>query len=316
MRILVTGTTGLVGSSLLKILVSKGHKVKATLHVTNAKEYIDGVEYLYGDLSDYDFCKDASADVDIVFNCAANTSNAVDTIESPLVHVTSNVVINNYLISASHLNKVKKYIFISSSTIYPPSGDTPVKESDFIFEEPYPVYFPVGWMKRFGEVLCEMYSKHIPDPMTCIVIRPANIYGPGDKFDFDKCHVTPATIRKVVDKHNPIKVWGDGEDVRDIIYIDDFIDGLVTVMENCNEYDVFNIGSNTAYSINEILDTCMGVENYDAPIEHISGKPSMIKKRYIDSSKMKDKFGWVAKTTLKNGIEKTIEWYKENYHEK
>tara|TARA_Y100000815_G_C12963353_1_gene357523 strand:- start:69 stop:554 length:486 start_codon:yes stop_codon:yes gene_type:complete len=161
-----------------------------------------------------------------------------------------------------------------------------------------------------------MYSKHIPDPMTCIVIRPANIYGPGDKFDFDKCHVTPATIRKVVDKHNPIKVWGDGEDVRDIIYIDDFIDGLVTVMENCNEYDVFNIGSNTAYSINEILDTCMGVENYDAPIEHISGKPSMIKKRYIDSSKMKDKFGWVAKTTLKNGIEKTIEWYKENYHEK
>ena len=316
MRILVTGTTGLVGSSLLKILVSKGHKVKATLHSTNAKEYIDGVEYLYGDLSDYDFCKDASADVDVVFNCAANTSNAVDTIESPLVHVTSNVVINNYLISASHLNKVKKYIFISSSTIYPPSGDTPVKESDYIFEEPYPVYFPVGWMKRFGEVLCEMYSKHIPDPMTCIVIRPANIYGPGDKFDFDKCHVTPATIRKVVDKHNPIKVWGDGEDVRDIIYIDDFIDGLVTVMENCNEYDVFNIGSNTAYSINEILNICMGVENYDAPIEHISGKPSMIKKRYIDSSKMKDKFGWVAKTTLKNGIEKTIEWYKENYHEK
>jgi len=316
MRILVTGTTGLVGSSLLKILVSKGHKVKATLHSTNAKEYIDGVEYLYGDLSDYDFCKDASADVDIVFNCAANTSNAVDTIESPLVHVTSNVVINNYLISASHLNKVKKYIFISSSTIYPPSGDTPVKESDFIFEEPYPVYFPVGWMKRFGEVLCEMYSKHIPDPMTCIVIRPANIYGPGDKFDFDRCHVTPATIRKVVDRHNPIKVWGDGEDVRDIIYIDDFIDGLVTVMENCNKYDVFNIGSNTAYSINEILDTCMGVENYDAPIEHISGKPSMIKKRYIDSSKMKEKFGWEAKTTLKKGIEKTIEWYKESYNGK
>ncbi|MBC8421793.1 MAG: NAD-dependent epimerase/dehydratase family protein [Pelagibacteraceae bacterium] len=316
MKILITGTTGLIGSSLIKRLIGDGHKITATIHKTNPTEYYDGVSYITGDLRDYEFCKKITLGQDIVFNCAANTSNAVDTVDSPLVHVTPNVTLNNHLINATYENKVKKYIFISSSTIYPPSGENSVKETDFIFDEPYPVYFPVGWMKRFGEVLCDMYSNHIPDPMTCIVIRPANIYGPGDKFDFNRCHVTPATIRKVVDKHNPIKVWGDGKDVRDIIYIDDFIDGMVTVMDNCDEYGVFNIGSNTSYNINEILKATMEVENYESTIEYISGKPSMIPIRKIDSNKMKDKFGWEAKTSLKEGIEKTIKWYKENYNGK
>ena len=103
--------------------------------------------------------------------------------------------------------------------------------------------------------------------MDCLVVRPGNCYGPHDKYDFDKCHVAPATIKKVVDKHNPIQVWGDGEDIRDFIFVDDFIDGLVCVMENCNEkHEVVNIGSNTSYSINELLDICMEVSDYDEPV--------------------------------------------------
>ena len=150
--------------------------------------------------------------------------------------------------------------------------------------------------------------------MDCIVVRPGNCYGPHDKWDFDKCHVTPATIRKVIDKHNPIQVWGDGEDIRDVIYIEDFVDGLVNVMENCKEkYEVVNIGSNTSYSVNEILDTCMEVDNYDAPIEYISGKPSMIPIRKISSDKMKNKYQWEAQTSLSEGVQKTIDWYKQEY---
>ena len=85
-------------------------------------------------------------------------------------------------------------------------------------------------------------------------------------------------------------------------------------MEQCKEkHEVVNIGSNTDYSVNEILKTCMEVENYDAPIEHISGKPSMIPIRKISSEKMKDKYGWEAKTSLSEGIEKTIKWYEEYY---
>jgi len=313
-RILITGTTGLIGYNLSKRLLNDGYYVRGVIH--NNDKRISGVEYLEGDLRDMEFCKEVTRDVDMVINCSANTSNAVDTVKSPLVHVTPNVIVNTQLIESAYFNKVNKYVFISSSTVYPPSYEKRVDESWNIFEEPYPVYHAVGWMKRYGEVLCDLYANHLSPNMECIVIRPANCYGPHDKWDFDKCHVTPATIRKVIDEHNPIQVWGDGEDIRDVIYIDDFVDGLISVMEQCKEkHEVVNIGTNTDYSINEILDTCMEVEDYYAPIEYISGKPSMIPVRKINSNKMKEKYGWEAKHSLEDGIRKTIKWYRKYYNE-
>ena len=312
MKILITGTSGLIGYNLAERLLKDGHEVYGTIH-KNKKE-VDGVKYFYGDLRDMEFCKEITEGMDVVINCSANTSNAVDTVKSPLVHVTPNVIVNTQLIEAAYFNKVLRYVFISSSTVYPPSDEKSVDETWNIFDEPYPVYHAVGWMKRYGEVLCDLYANHLSPSMDCLVIRPANCYGPHDKWEFDRCHVTPATIRKVIDKHNPIQVWGDGEDIRDVIYIDDFVDGLVNVMENCNEkHEVVNIGSGTDYSVNEILDICMSVENYEAPIEHISGKPSMIAIRKINSNKMLQKYGWKANTTLEEGIRKTIKWYNDFY---
>ena len=169
-------------------------------------------------------------------------------------------------------------------------------------------------MKRYGEVLCDLYANHLSPNMDCLVIRPANCYGPHDKFDLDKCHVTPATIRKVIDKHNPIQVWGDGKEIRDIIYIDDFVDGLVTVLDNCKEkYEIVNIGSNESHTINEILHKCMEIEKNDTPIKYISGKPSMIPIRKISSNKMKEKYSWERKHSLEQGLKKTIDWYREYY---
>jgi len=171
-------------------------------------------------------------------------------------------------------------------------------------------------MKRYGEVLCDLYANQLSPNMDCLVIRPGNCFGPHDKYDFDKCHVTPATIKKVMDKHNPIEVWGDGEEVRDIIYIEDFVDGLVTVMEECKEkYEVVNIGSNKSFNINTILTTCMAIADYNAPIEYISGKPSMIPIRKISSDKMKTKYQWEAKHTLIQGLRKTMEWYEQEFRD-
>ena len=312
MKILVTGTSGLIGYNLVERLLKDGHEVYGTIHKNNKR--VKGVEYFYGDLRDMEFCKEITEGMDIVVNCSANTSNAVDTVKSPLVHVTPNVIVNTQLIEAAYFNKVNKYVFISSSTVYPPSGEDLVDETWNIFEEPYPVYHAVGWMKRYGEVLCDLYANQLSPNMDCLVIRPGNCYGPHDKWDFDKCHVTPATIRKVIDRHHPIQVWGDGEDIRDVIYVEDFVDGLITVMENCKEkHEVVNIGSNTSYSVNEILDICMEVDYYDAPVQYISGKPSMIPIRKISSDKMKQKYGWEASTPIHDGIFKTINWYREYY---
>ncbi len=255
-KILITGGSGLVGQNLTNRLVSEGYNnIRVSLHAREPRIKHMDVEYWYSDLQTQEGCKTITKDVDVVFHCAASTSNAVDTVNDPLAHVTPNVAMNNFLIDAAWRNNVKHYVFISSNTVYPPKGDEPVVETDFLFDEPYPVYFPVGWMKRYAEVQCELYAKYLPRTMKCTVIRPANLFGPHDKYDFNKCHVTPATIRKVADQLNPIPVWGDGTELRDLLYVEDFVESLQVVMENETEmFQVYNVGSNKVYSVLEVLD--------------------------------------------------------------
>lgn len=316
-KILITGGSGLVGQNLTERLIKEGYtNLRVNLHRRVTRYNYDEVEYTYHDLQTYEGCMEAVRNVDVVFHAAASTSNAVDTVVDPLAHVTPNVAMNNFLIDAAWRNEVSHYIFISSNTVYPPKGDEPVVETDFLFDEPYPVYFPVGWMKRYAEVQCELYGKYLPRKMKSTVIRPANLYGPHDKYDFNKCHVTPATIRKVADKMNPIPVWGDGTELRDLLYIGDFVEALQIVMEKETEmFEVYNVGSNEVYSVNEVVERMKNIVDYSAPIEYIQGKPSMIPTRRINSNKINEKLGWSAKTTLDSGLLKAYVWYMENRKE-
>lgn len=315
-KILITGGAGLVGQNLTNKLVEAGYtNIRVHLHTRQPRIKHDIVEYVTGNLMEYANCMEITKDVGIVIHAAASTSNAVDTVQDPLAHVTPNVAMNNFLIDSAYRNKVSKYIFISSNTVYPPKGDEPVVETDFLFDEPYPVYFPVGWMKRYAEVQCELYAKYLPNPMTTVVIRPANLFGPHDKYDFAKCHVTPATIRKVADNMNPIPVWGDGTELRDLLYIDDFIEALQLVIEKQETYDVFNVGCNDVYSVNDVLATMKQLVGNDNPIEYVKGKPSMIPTRRIDSNKINRVLGWSAKTPLAAGLKKAHDWYLANKDE-
>tara|TARA_R110000782_G_scaffold132619_1_gene224711 strand:- start:1205 stop:2146 length:942 start_codon:yes stop_codon:yes gene_type:complete len=311
MKILVTGVSGLIGSNLVEALQKEGHDVRATYR-TKLKNKYSGVELIKGDLLDFNFCRDITKDVDIVFHCAANTSGAHVMSSTPLVHVTPNVVMNSQLMEASYEAKVKKFIFMSSSVVYPYTAEKPNHEDEFTFGDIYEKYFAVGWMKRYTEKLCEMYSKVLSPSMQCIVLRPANIYGANDKFD-NRSHVLPATIMKVVNKQNPIEVWGDGKDIRDFIHIDDFVRACMVVMDKVDSYDIFNIGSGVGKSVNDILFTCMELEGYDTDVTYNSDKPSMIPIRLLDVSKAKDKLGFETEISLREGLKKTIKWYKENY---
>lgn len=311
MKILVTGVSGLIGSNLVEALQKEGHDVRATYR-TKLKNKYSGVELIKGDLLDFNFCRDITKDVDIVFHCAANTSGAHVMSSTPLVHVTPNVVMNSQLMEASYEAKVKKFIFMSSSVVYPYTAEKPNHEDEFTFGDIYEKYFAVGWMKRYTEKLCEMYSKVLSPSMQCIVLRPANIYGANDKFD-NRSHVLPATIMKVVNKQNPIEVWGDGKDIRDFIHIDDFVRACMVVMDKVDSYDIFNIGSGVGKSVNDILFTCMELEGYDTDVTYNSDKPSMIPIRLLDVSKAKNKLGFETEISLKEGLRKTIEWYKKKY---
>ena len=313
-KILILGATGFVGRNLAERLYKEGYTNLRNHGFTRKLEGFG--ESVQGDLRDDKFVEEIMKGVDVVYHCAASTSNAVDTIYAPLLHVTPNVIINALTMEKAYKEGVKKFIFLSSSTIYPESGERAVRETDNIYESIYKTYFPVGWMKRYAEVLCKMYSEILVNPMQTVIVRPANLYGPHDKYDLDKCHVTPASIIKVASRLDPIPVWGDGTEIRDLLYVEDFCEALQLIMEKEEAHEIYNVGSNKGYSVNEVIRYLKEIEGLESPIDYVNNKAPMIPKRLIDSYKIFYTLGWEAKTSIKEGLEKTLNWYKSEYLKK
>ena len=310
-KILILGATGFVGRNLAEKLYKEGYTNLRNHGFTRKLEGFG--ESVQGDLRDDKFVEEIMKGVDVVYHCAASTSNAVDTIYAPLLHVTPNVIINALTMEKAYKEGVKKFIFLSSSTIYPESGERAVRETDNIYESIYKTYYPVGWMKRYAEVLCKMYSEILINPMHTVIVRPANLYGPHDKYDLDKCHVTPASIIKVATRLDPIPVWGDGTEIRDLLYVEDFCEALQLIMEKEEAHEIYNVGSNKGYSVNEVIGYLKEIEGLDSPIDYVNNKAPMIPTRLIDSYKIFYTLGWEAKTSIKEGLEKTLNWYKSVY---
>lgn len=312
-RVLVAGGTGFIGINLINRLLPLGCRVRATIHKRPPVINDSKIEYVDADLTLMEDCKRAVEGADFVFMCTANTSGAAVMASTPLVHVTPNVVMNTQMLEAAYLAKVKKFLFISSSSAYPPTADRPVKEEEMFNGEPYEIYYSVGWMKRYAEILCKIYAQKIKNPMPTVVIRPSNIYGPFDKFDFTTSHMTTALIRRVVERQSPIEVWGTGEDVRDLIYIDDFIDGLLLTFERTTDYLAVNIASGQGYSVKQVLQIILEVDGYsNADVHFNPSKPTTIPIRLVDISLAKRMLGFQPKVPLQEGLRRTIEWYR-NY---
>lgn len=312
-KVLVAGGTGFVGVNLIKRLLSLNADITATIHKKEPIIIDDRIKYKRCDLTKIEDCKDAVENIDYVFMCAANTQGAAVLDKNPLVHVTPNILMNSQMLESAYFAKVKKFLWIGSSTGYPPTDNRPVKEEEMMNKDPYDKYFCVGWMKRYTEVLCRMYSEKLKNPMVTVVLRPTNIYGEYDKFDFETSHVFAALIRRVVERHNPIEVWGTGDDVRDLIYVDDFIDAILLAIEKINLYNPINIGFGKGYSIKELLKMILEVDGYtSAKVIFDPSKPSTIPIRLVDITKAETVLGFKPKTDLKEGIRKTIKWYREN----
>jgi len=311
-KVLVAGGTGLIGSNLIKRLLQEGAAVRATLHKKDPVIVDERIEYLRCDLTRGEDCKKVVDGMRYVFLCAASTSGAATIAADPMIHVTPNLLINSQMLEAAYKAHAKKFLWLGSTVAYPVS-EKPVREEDVFQGEPYEKYFFAGWAKRFAEILCQMYGVKLPNPMTTIILRPTNVYGPGDDFEFETSHVIPALIRKVVERWDPIEVWGTGDDVRDAIYIDDMVEAMVTAMKELDSYTAINIGLGKGHNVKEILEMILELDGYtNARIAFNPSKPTMIPIRLIDTDKAERKLGFVAKTGLQEGLRKTIEWYRES----
>jgi GDP-L-fucose synthase len=314
-RVLVTGASGFIGTNLVRKLSDLGAIVRGTTHKNMPQEVLSGVEYSTYDLLDMENCFKATKDIDYVFMAAANSSGAAVMETTPLVHLTPNVVMNSQMLAASYENKVKKFCFISSNTVYPLT-DYAVKEED-VTNEFYEKYFIVGWMKRFSEIMCEMYSNKIKSPMETLVVRPGNLYGPFDKYTWNESKVIAALVRRAIEKHNPFEVWGDGLDLKDFLYIDDFTEGMLLAFAKSNHFMPLNIASGIPVTIREVLAVILKTASHnDAQVKFDSTKPTMIPTRMIDISKMQALTNWSPETNLTEGIAKTMMWYRDFFLDK
>jgi GDP-L-fucose synthase len=309
-RCLVAGGAGFIGHHVVRRLLDAGARVRATLHDKPAVIDDPRIEYIKVDLRRPEDCARAMQDIDYVFMAAANTQGAAVIREKPLAHVTPNVPMNVYCMEAAHQAGVKRYLFLSSGAAYPDTGRRPAEEEEMFDGDPVDVYFAVAWMKRYAEILCRTYATKIRNPMSCTVVRPSNVYGPEDKFDFAVSHVTAALIRRVAERQNPLEVWGTGEDIRDLIYIDDFLDGLFAAFHTEDPYLAINICSGTGVSVKEILAAAIEVDGFaDAKVTFDPSKPSTVPIRLLSNKLGKEKLGFEATVTLKEGLTRTLDWY-------
>jgi GDP-L-fucose synthase len=308
-RVLVTGGAGFVGSNLIRRLLELDARVTATIHESGPVIDDPRVQYLRCDLRQAADCIRVAEGSDYVFMCAANTSGAAVMAKTPLVHLTPNVLMNLNMLEAAYAAGVKKFLFISSNTVYPVT-DYPVKESD-VTNEFFEKYFIVAWMKRFTELACEMYAKRIAKPMKTVVVRPANIYGEFDDFEWETSHVIPALIRKVVERQDPLEVWGDGNDLKEFIYVGDFIEGILLAMEKLEDFQPINIAVGRPVTVREILSILLRLDGYEgARLVFDTSKPTMIPKRLIDPSLAVQLLGFRARTSLEDGLARTLAWYR------
>ena len=314
-KVLVAGATGLVGSNLIARLLNEGADVRATIHRRKPVVDDDRIEYVSADLTRAEDCRAVVRNVRYVFLCAASTSGAAAIQTTPMIHVTPNVVMNSQMLESAYHADVEKFVWLSSTTGYPVSGEKAITEDEMFDGEPYEKYFFVGWMKRFTEVLCRMYGEKLVEKMTTLVLRPTNIYGPGDDFEFATSHVLPALVRKVVERWDPLEVWGDGNDVRDLIYVDDMVEAMLLAINKLDAYAALNIGLGKTYSVKDILRLAMEIDGFaNAKITYNASKPTMIPIRRVDVSKAESLLGFRAQVDLAEGLEKTIAWYRANRH--
>lgn len=309
---LVCGASGFIGRNILNRLCDMGVPNIRALSFSRELTAPPGVEVVRGDLRNPDFVKDIISGIDTLFQFAATTSGSKDIVNRPSLHVTDNAIMNSYLLREAADSGVKNFIFPSCTVMYQ-SAEEPLKESDFNPNVPLvDTYFGVGHTKLYIEKMCHFFSN--TSDMKTIVLRHSNIYGPYDKFDLERSHFVGATITKVIEaaEGTSVEVWGDGKTERDLLYVDDFVDAAFASVNLPNQYNLFNVGFGTAYSVTDIVEKTIEISSKRLTIVYDRSKPSINTRFAINSDKFSQATGWKPKISIDVGLKKAFDWATRN----
>ena len=312
-KILVVGAGGFIGGHLTNRLLKDGNSLIAV--DIKPKEYwfqeFDTAENYYSmDMKDISNCRKVTKNIDYVFNMACNMGG-MGFIENNKAECMLSVLVNTNLLRAAKENNCKKYFFSSSACVYNGSKQNEtfisgLKETDAYPADPEDGY---GWEKLFSERMCRHFYEDFG--LDVRIARYHNIYGPEGTYDGGREKAPAALCRKIINaklkKEKNIEVWGDGEQTRSFLYIDDCIEATMSVF-NSNFTDVFNIGSEEQVSINQMIDKIEEIAGFKVERNYDISKPKGVRGRSSDNSLINSKINWSPKFSLNDGLEKTYNW--------
>jgi GDP-L-fucose synthase len=295
-KIYIAGIYGMVGSAIARCLRAQGYQNL----VGHSSKELD----LTNQQAVFDFFK--AEKPDYVFLAAAKVGGIYANNTYPADFIFSNLCIQTNIIHSAHIFRTRKLLFMGSSCIYPKFAEQPMKESCLLTGELEPTNEPYALAKIAGIKMCQAYNRQYHTKF--ISCMPTNLYGPNDNYDLMNAHVLPALIRKVheakTNKQPAFTVWGTGSPKREFLYVDDLAEAAVYLMKEYLQDETINVGSGQEVTIRELAETVREVVGYKGDLVFDNSKPDGTPRKLLDVSRL-HALGWKARTTLKEGIERS-----------
>ena len=302
-KIYIAGHKGMVGSAVWRALEKRGY--------TNLVGVSSKKLNLRNQQAVLDFYKEEKPSV--VIDAAAKVGGILANKDYPYDFLMQNMQIQNNLIDGALDSGIEKFIFLGSSCIYPKFAPQPLKEEYLLTDplEPTNEWYAIA--KISGVKACQAIRNQYGKDF--VSLMPTNLYGYFDNFDLQSSHVLPAMLRKFheakINGNTPVKLWGSGTPMREFLFVDDMAEAVVFALENKLPEYLYNIGSGKDISIKQLAETIQNVVGHKGDIIWDNSKPDGTPRKLLDVSKMKA-LGWHYSTNLKEGVEKTYQWFQEN----